>query len=127
MPAQPVITDTECTQLMEKTRFIIVRATGKIVSVDRAINEESINLISPNVASYKLIERQFDLQGEPIITVQWVGFEPKKIGDIVPEPDQKGIDGQPLYPLFVQYLKDHNMADRIPDAPPAAPGVVAKP
>ncbi len=106
--------------------FHLDNETGNIFLLSQFEIFSTYRLIAPDVMH--LIEKTnvFDWRGN--LTNEWEEVSNfRKVGDFVPRPDGTARDGKPLYPLFVQFLKDNGMADRIPDAPQAAPGVVANP
>jgi hypothetical protein len=123
---QKVATESEYAFDTEFLAFSVDKTTKRITRCDRGTTEVSIHPTAPGIVVAHVIQRTFEWQGNPeIATVSEAEY--KKTGDLVPDANWKRPDGRPMFPLFVQYLKEHGMADRLPDAPLAAPGAVAKP
>lgn len=119
------VTDTSCRFRSQSVDFYVDKTTGTIIQVVWDTKEQTISPISASITRHKSNCRIIDWQGNPTLTEELVS-DYKRTADFKPNPSETTPDGKPLYPLFVQYLKDHNMADRIPDASPA-PEPVAKP
>jgi hypothetical protein len=118
-----VISKTECCFLVKSIVFCVDKTNGKIVSVARDDSEERIYPISPLITRTKTIHRLFDWLGNLSATQETV-CDQKKTGDLAQDQEWKTIDGEAMYPLFVQYLKDHGMSDQIPE--PVLPTVRAR-
>lgn len=106
--------------------FTIDEKTKVIKNRDHIWQDSVMYRVPEKMIKFLSVTGTYDADGKPnqtalAITDHW------KNAEFEPRLSDTASDGRPLYPMFVQYLKDHNMADRIPDAPPEAPGAVAKP
>jgi hypothetical protein len=121
-----VANDTTYSDLTSSIVLAVDKRTGVIRSCYRDLRENIIYCISKNAIKFYSAYDNFDREGNPTHKGESVSYY-KRIMEFIPNHNAKTPDGKPLYPLFVQFLKDNGMADRIPDGPPSAPGVVAKP
>ena len=121
-----VDTNKQSSRDAELVCILVDGKTNKIVRCTRQSINYDMLPISPSAIRYNNTIKTFDWQGNPVQTSKCV-TNLKKVGEFTPNPNKLAPDGQPLYPLFVQYLKDHNMADRIPDASPAVPEIMTTP
>jgi hypothetical protein len=115
-----VTTNTECDHVIRGVGFHVDKQTHTIKNCDRSVSQITAVPISSTTIKSKTLQRLYDWQGHPTRTVATV-CNYKSTGADPAEKSGMTRDGKPLYPLFVQFLKDHNMADRIPDAPQTAP------
>jgi hypothetical protein len=115
-----VTTNSECDHVIRGVGFHVDRQTQMIKSCDRSVSQITAVPVSSTTIKSKTLQKLYDWQGHPTRTVETV-CNYKRTGD--GPADKSGLtrDGKPIYPLFVQFLRDHNMADRIPDAPRSVP------
>jgi hypothetical protein len=118
--------DKQSSRDAELVSVLVDGKTNKIVHCTRQSTNYDMLPISPSAIRYNNTIKTFDWQGNPLQTSKCVA-NLKKIGEFTPNPNKVAPDGQLLYPLFVQYLKDHDMVDRVPEASPAVPVTKIKP
>jgi hypothetical protein len=114
------VTESGCNLRSHYIHFQVEKETGIITACSQTASHEKISLTSPTTLVTNRCERSFDCHGQPTVTTECTICS-KKIGESLPRREWKTTDGKPLYPLFVQYLKEHGMTDRIPDPPPESP------
>jgi len=102
--------------LSRKSRVIsfeIDEESKEITKCSQLIGKTSFRLIAAGGMSQETTTTLYDWKGSSVSTVKSQSTY-RRTGLFAP---RKAVDGKPLYPLFVQYLKEHNMADRIPKEP----------
>jgi len=121
-----VTTNAECDHVIRGVGFHVDKQTQTIKSCDRSVSQITAVPISSTTIKSKTLQRLYDWQGHPTRTVETV-CSYKRTGEDPADKSGMTRDGKPMYQLFVQFLRDHHMADRIPDEPPSAPGAVYQP
>jgi hypothetical protein len=113
-----IATDKEVAHKGQAVGFHVDKRSNIIKSCDRNVSETSTFPVSSTAIRSRTFQRTFDWQGTHRGTAEFACKYKKTREDSI-DPNRMTRDGKPLYPLFVQFLKDNNMADRIPDAQPA--------
>ncbi|MBS1994614.1 MAG: hypothetical protein JSS86_09110 [Cyanobacteria bacterium SZAS LIN-2] len=104
----------------ESISFQLDGLSHLIQSCSRRLTEDTYYLISPGVVRLKEVHRNYDWRGHQLDSSERE-WNLLKSGEFASDLTQTTGDSRPHYPLFVQFLRDNGMTDRIPDAPPAAP------
>ena len=98
--------------------FEINDKTNDITYCRQLINQRRFRMLSPGLMREEQTTKLYDWKGSPVMMIKCQSsYNRAREFDAA----TKTADGKPLYSLFVQFLKDHGMTDRIPDAQPATP------
>jgi hypothetical protein len=124
-------TDTKYLYQIQSVDLYVYRKTNTIKVCCPWLTEIVERLVSPGVLSNKTTYRSFDLNGSLRSTAE-VNSTLNRTSEAVPNQIQTTLyrttlEGKPLYPQFVQFLKDHNMANRVPEGQPSGSKPMAKP
>ena len=109
-------TDKDCFFSATSIVFTVNRESGQILTVNQQACTSTVHSIDPGTIKTTKEAKAFDWEGN-LIATQCFSNESKKFGEFVPDPDQRTVDGGPLYPVFTRFLRANGMADRIPDVP----------
>jgi hypothetical protein len=122
------VTESEFGSSTQLLDFTVDKKSQKILEVSQQIREVTHIVLAtvPITMKTKVSVKAFDWQGNLTDSEEWVSCNedhgPSKftINGSLP-------DGSRRYDMFIEYLKTHGMADRIPEETPRAPEPLAKP
>ncbi len=116
------VTDTSCCFHASAIVFTVEKISGKILHCSQSEHDEFLTPMSDNVMRAKIVQRNFDWQGNPTTTEEGVSIYERIRSTVLPNPVACS-DNKPLYPRFVQYLKDNGLSDRVPEVSPKTEAV----
>jgi hypothetical protein len=108
--------DKYCTFHATAIVLTVNKSSGKILLCMQSEHDETITPVADNVCIMKVIQRNFDWQGNPTTTQASVSTYARTRQTVQSNP-VAGSDHAPLLPRFVEYLKGNGMSDRIPPIP----------
>lgn len=111
--SQSKATNSEYGFRVRLAHFDLWNGGKEIAGAAQQVNDVSIHLAAPGLATTKMIARVSDWHGGPIFTKE-SEYSSAKVGPLIINKELKKPDGAPLYPAFMQYLKAHGLAERIP-------------
>jgi len=93
--------------------FEIDEQSNEITKCSQLIGKATFRLVAAGGMKQETTTTLYDWKGASISTVKSEAIY-RRTGMFSP---RKAVDGKPLFPMFVQFLKEHKMADRIPAEP----------
>jgi len=111
---QPVLNnETTCSFRGLSISFVVDKWSNKIVSCKQRENIEIYEYVSRSRMRNKTWHKVFDWSGSPILsaTNESTCIKIKQYAD---HSNEKTSDGRDLHPLFVDYLRNHNLRELIP-------------
>jgi hypothetical protein len=109
-------TDSVYSFKTREAQLILWKGSRQIGSAGQQTDEVEVHPIAPNQSKTKVVAKVFDWRGNHLFTKE-TEFISTRIADFAGQPDGKTPDGKPLFPLFIRYLNEHGMSDRIPPSP----------
>jgi hypothetical protein len=114
-----IVSESQWSRSTQTLEVVVDKTSGKVVDVSQHIREIKDTLLdtSPYTMKTVVTETVFDSKGNLTDKEEWTSTN-SDAGQSKPSVAGKLKDGRRLHDLFIQYLKEHGMADRAPTEMP---------
>jgi hypothetical protein len=114
-----IASESQWSRSTETLEIVVDKASGKVIDVSQHIREIKDTLMdtSPYTLKTVVTETVFDSKGNMTDKEEWASTN-SDAGQSKPSMAGRLKDGRRLHDLFIQYLKEHDMADRVPKEMP---------